>query len=274
MAVPNPWRVPLLAVAASWLLWGIVILAGPALPHAAITVLLMAGIAIVGVVAVLVAYGGPDRSQPRAFWSAITDVRRIPAPAWVAAILLMPALAFAGAMVDTLRSGTPLQAGELLRSAVRPLVLLRMSGFALLAGPFMEEICWRGLALVPLQRRYGGLAGATLLACVHALWHLPLFIAPDGYFHALGLLTPAFWRFMGDILVFDLLAAALFGFARSSTLAAVVFHGTFNAAGGLWLLSPDATAYRDTLAALVLLAVLVGTRGQLFHGRKGSASPP
>lgn len=254
-------------------MWGIVILAGPALHHAAITMLLMAGIAIVGVVAVLAAHGSSDRSQPRDFWSAITDVRRIPAPAWVAAILLMPALAFTGALADTLRSGTPLQAGELLQSAARPLVLLRMSAFALLAGPFLEEICWRGLALAPLQRRHGALAGAALLACGHAMWHLPLFIAPDGYFHALGLLTPAFWRFMGDILVFDLLAAALYGFSRSSTLAAVVFHASFNAAGGLWLLSPDATAYRDTLAALVLLAVLVGTRGQLFHGRSGSAAP-
>jgi membrane protease YdiL (CAAX protease family) len=259
-----PWRFLLLAVVASWSCWAIVMLAGPSLPHAVITVLLMAGFGAVGLVAALTV---SRQRVAHEFWRAVVDVRRIGAAAWVAAVLLMPALAAIAAVLDAFATGTAIEPGALLQSASHPLALLRAFGFALLASPFLEELGWRGVALAPLERRYGALAGAALLGGVHALWHLPLFIAPEGYFHSMGLLTPAFWRFLAEIFVFDLLAAAVFNFTRGSTLAAVVFHGSFNAAAALWVLTPAAGMYRDALAALLAAALILATRTRLFFAQ-------
>jgi len=268
--VRHAWWFLLLVVAASWLLWSVLAIAGPALPHAAATGLLMAGFLAVGVLAVAMAEPARAGIRSRVSWRARFDVRRIGAVGWISALLLFPVLATVAAWLDAWQTGVSPAGGAVLHSGSLP-AWLRWYGFSLLAGPLLEELGWRGVALAPLERRYGALRGAALLGCVHALWHVPLFIVPGGYFHELGLLTPAFWRFMADILVFDLLAAALFNATRSSVLAAVVLHASFNAAGLLWVLSPQASWVREGLAVAVAALLIFATRGRLFLGIRTDA---
>jgi uncharacterized protein len=262
----HPWRFLLWAVFASWSVWAIGYVGGNALNHSAVIALQMGGSLAVGAIAVLMIYASRDEQLVHDFWCSIADPRRISVLGWAAAVLLMPALGCMAVLLDAYFAGGPsIRLGTLFQAGLKPLILVKTFGFGLIVGPFMEEIGWRGVALTPLQNRYGAAAGALILACVHALWHLPLFVLPDGYYHALGVLTPAFYWFMFDIIVFDMLAASLFNYSRASVLAAVLFHSSFNSVGVLWDLSPTAALYRDLFAAALAVLVVFGTRGKLFR---------
>jgi hypothetical protein len=260
----RPWRFVLLAVSASWLIWWIAVIGGVRIHHTLLTVLQMAGFLAVGVTAVLFTWASGERPAMHNLWRSIVDVRRLSLVGGAAAVLLMPVLTIAAAALAGNASGQAPQSELLAPSAAAPLALLKMYAFGLIIGPIAEELGWRGVALGPLQRRYGALTGAAALGCVHALWHLPLFFFPTGALQALGVLTPEFWRFMADIVLFDLIAAALFNAMRASVLVAILFHCSYNVAATLWNLTPTAAWYREGFIVATVALLILGTRGRLF----------
>jgi uncharacterized protein len=265
LSYPHPWRFLLVAVAASWSVWAAGLIPAIAVHHSLAIATQMGGSLAVGAAAVFMIYQSRDRCLVHNFWRGIVDTRRMNVFGWAAAVLLMPALGYAAALLDAFSTGHAPKLGAIFQSGLQPMLLVKTFGFGLLVGPFFEETGWRGVALAPLQTRYGALAGAMALGCMHALWHLPLFVLPNGYYHAMGVLTPAFCWFMIDIVVFDLLVASLFNYTRASVLAAILFHGSFNAVGALWDLSPTATWYRSVLTAVLAALIVLATRGRLFR---------
>jgi membrane protease YdiL (CAAX protease family) len=87
-----------------------------------------------------------------------------------------------------------------------------------------EEAGWRGFALPRLQRKFDARSSSLILGLVWALWHLPVFFY--GY--------PASLLGIGIFLVSILSGSAfltwLYNTTGGSVLAALIWHGTYNAA--------------------------------------------
>ena len=101
---------------------------------------------------------------------------RVP-PRWLALAVGLPAgIALAGVGVVRVWNGPasamPGPASLLEFVLVLPLMVV-------IGGALGEELGWRGFALPILQRRHHPLAAVGLLAAVHLVWHVPLFLAGD-----------------------------------------------------------------------------------------------
>lgn len=251
-----------LAVTSSWACWWLAVAAGPHLPHTFTTVLLMAGVASIAAAAVVLTYRARDAARVRAYWRSLCDIRRPGVPGLLAAALLFPAVTLLASAIDALATGAPVLGPAVQVAGAGAIALLKVYAFGLVLGPLLEELGWRGYALTPLQLRYGALAGALLLAVIHASWHLPLFFIEGSAQHGGGLLSPDFWRFMVGILAFDLVVAALFNATGASVLAAVVCHISFNTAATILRLTPAAAAYRDGLNLVLAILAMLYLRGR------------
>jgi membrane protease YdiL (CAAX protease family) len=98
-----------------------------------------------------------------------------------------------------------------------------------LIGGYGEELGWRGFALERLQRRFGPLGGALLLAVLWAGWHLPIFGVIQTY---------------REMTIPMILAGFLFGIACGSLVLARVAHQTGGSvlAAALWHAGYDLTS--------------------------------
>ena len=118
-----------------------------------------------------------------------------------------------------------------------------------------EEVGWRGYVLPRLLARLPSLAVALLLGALHALYHLPLWVAP-------GFPPPSysFLSFFVTSLAFGLLWVWFYLRTGGSVLIAALFHGAINTGGNLFFagLSPALLSWLLPLgyglAALVVLA--------------------
>lgn len=100
--------------------------------------------------------------------------------------------------------------------------------FILIAGGGMEEFGWRGYAQQPLQERYGVIKASLLIGVVWGLWHLPLWVFPEGQseysFPAFVLMTT------GVSLVY----AYLYNASGQKLIIALFFHAMWNTASPLF----------------------------------------
>jgi len=134
-----------------------------------------------------------------------------------------------------------------------------------LVGGCGEELGWRGFALQRLQRRFGPLGGALVLALFWAGWHLPAF---------------GFIQTYRDMTVPMILGGFLFGLACGSVVLARVAHQTAGSvlAASLWHAAynlTSATAAGGGLVAgfttmCVVVWALVLTVLELRRTRTGS----
>jgi len=268
-------RFLLLAFTVGWAPW-LAGAAGAGAWHHTIANLLLLGAPLVLAASVLLLVrAAGDRAAAREYLRSIVDPGRAGFGLLAAALLAMPALAAAAAVLGAWSGGMPLPGGGLLSPALPAAgaaATLKTLGLAIVLGPLLEEMAWRGYALPRLQERHGALPGALLAAGAHAAWHLPLFFLPGTAQHELGLLTPQFWRFLVDIVALGLIAAAFYGTNRRSTLAAILLHAGYNSAGVLLLLSEAAMWWRTGAdLVLALLAVMVIRRrppGAALHLRR------
>lgn len=226
--------------------------------------LLITGAAGVPGMALVMLCAAGSADERRDYWRRLVEAGRIPKAGWAAILLLPPALALTGAGAFLLQSGTLPEFAPLRSFAAAPLTLLPFLVFVLLFGPLPEELGWRGYALPKLQAVHGALTAALLLGAVHAAWHLPLFWMEGSHQASLGLLTPAFWRYMISVLFLSILMSALFNASAASTLSAILIHFTNNLTGEMLRLPDEAEWYRTGAMALVTLALVAATRGQLF----------
>lgn len=151
-------------------------------------------------------------------------------------------------------------------------VYVPMLVFLTLLGGGNEEWGWRGFALPELLERHRPVAATLILGSLWALWHLPLLAAQDDLSHGLGgaELTVVLAATVINIIGLAFFYTYLYLNTRS-TLLAVLFHGSFNAANGTLVLRDEieGSAYATmqyciTATTLLVVAVLVWrTRGRL-----------
>jgi len=264
LSTSRPWQFLLTAVGSSWTLWWVAVAIGGRMSHSFSSAMLLAGVVCVPVSALFFIYLAHDSAAAGEFWRRLFDVRRLSAGGTLVAVFLLPAVACLAAALDGFAGGRMPHFAISHGPDFSLIYLLKAFGFGLMVGPFLEEVGWRGYALAPLQVRYGALAGALTLACVHAAWHLPLFYFGGSYQQQLGAFSLDFWRFMLTMAAFDVLAAALFNAMSESVLAAVLFHFSFNLSGGMFDLSPLGAWGRDAFTVALAIAVVALTRGRLF----------
>ncbi len=190
------------------------------------------------------------RTERREYWRSIYDVRRIRLP-WYLAVFLIPlALVIGGSVLAWAMTGDVTELTGLLRPAGFTLV-----GFllAVVVAPLLEEMAWRGYALVELQKRHSALTASLILGFVWAIWHLPLFFIPGTYQYGLGLLTVPFWQFMAALVIGSVVITWIFNNTSYSTLSAVLYHAMWNFFGELF----ETSVLSDVLYAVVLLVLAV-----------------
>jgi membrane protease YdiL (CAAX protease family) len=138
---------------------------------------------------------------------------------WYAAAVGVPlAASLAVAGVSGLLGGAP-------PAPMQPSLRLFAVVFLLAAG---EELGWRGWVLPRLLERLPALPAALLLGGLHALYHLPMWVAPN-------FPTPSYamGSFLLASLAFGVVWTWLYQNTGGSVLITTLFHGTINAAGNL-----------------------------------------
>jgi len=174
-------------------------------------------------------------------------------------VLIPPAIYLASALVvDGLGLGKPHLAPDPLRLAGLSILFL-----ALAAG---EEIGWTGYALPGLQRRWGPIAAALILAGPWWVGHLPSMVEIGA--------TPAdmAWWAIGAVAL-RLIICWLYNGTGASVLAIIVFHALLNlsriaivpAVGAHYVTAYQACA--DLLFAVLAGAAVIFTRGRLAQSR-------
>ena len=130
---------------------------------------------------------GPDAALfiVVAFTSGRSGIRRLLSslrqwrtnPGWYAFAVLAPVAIATAATVGARLLGAPAAALPGPDSAVEFAVILPV--MILVGGALGEELGWRGFALPVLQRRLAPLTTVLTIFLLHAVWHLPLFLADD-----------------------------------------------------------------------------------------------
>ena len=175
---------------------------------------------------------------------------RMSAAWWLVLLLGMPAVFYAGAVINGTAGDFPFDPWYAVLPALVP---------AFLIGP-VEELGWRGVALPLLQRRYAPLWSALIVGVVAAVWHTPAFLM-SGTKQAAW----SFWPFFLGVVAISVILTAMFNAAAGSLLVAVVFHAQMN--GPAW---PDAQPWDMLGFVLVALVVIWVNRGTLLDRASGS----
>jgi len=123
----------------------------------------------------------------------------------------------------------------------------------------VEEPGWRGYAQEGLQRRMPVLAASLVIGLFWAAWHLPLFAIPGTYQAGLGVRTPAFWAFMGAIVVGSPVYSWLYNATGRVSFAPLLYHALTNVFREL-LVDAQPWAPVAVEALLGLLVVLLSWR--------------
>jgi membrane protease YdiL (CAAX protease family) len=98
-------------------------------------------------------------------------------PRWYALAILVPVGIALSAVFLTVVLGGDTSALPGLRSLLEFIVILPL--MIVIGGALGEEPAWRGFALPVLQQRHRPVVAVALLTLGHAVWHLPLLVAPD-----------------------------------------------------------------------------------------------
>jgi uncharacterized protein len=176
------------------------------------------------------------------------DLRAVPGRWWavVVALGVVPGLVAGCAAALTGESPAPVAVG-----AVVPAV-----AFALAAG-LVEEPAWRGVAQdAPIGSAWPG--GAVVVGLLWTVWHLPLYILPGTYQHALGLGTADFWISMVARLPLAVLLAWLVHRTGGLVVAAVVAHALGNVTGELLPTTTGSSAVEALVLGLGAGLVVAG----------------
>lgn len=151
---------------------------------------------------------------------------------WLLAILLLPPVIFAGAILLSVFTGAVLLDSSVLSN---PIVAIVAFGIILLtAGPLQEEFGWRGYALPRLQRHFNALVSSLVLGVLWWLWHLPLVFIPDKFMVS----TPwLFGMLMVEMVLVTILFTWIYNNTGGSILATMLFHTSMN--WSIWVALPS-----------------------------------
>ncbi|NWF96453.1 MAG: CPBP family intramembrane metalloprotease [Candidatus Thorarchaeota archaeon] len=123
-----------------------------------------------------------------------------------------------------------------------------------------EEIGWRGFAQPELQRRYSALVSSLIVGLIWALWHWPHFAVfgsqmPDVY--------GSYVVFVSQTVVVSVIYGALYNWGKGNVVAPTLFHGGFNALGGILMQTAGSAVPIPFMIVveLVIIVVLAGAFG-------------
>lgn len=169
---------------------------------------------------------------------------------YLTAFLLIPTIALLGITLNAAITRTPVDFSTVIaRQIFGPSVNLLLIFFPFLLFDAIangEEIAWRGYVLPRVQLKYSALTSALLVGVVWAFWHVPKFLSHWD--------TVTFTWWFVDILAKSVLLAWMYNNTKGSLLLAILFHGSFNAAGIVFPLA--ATQSNPNLGALIIIVLL------------------
>lgn len=126
---------------------------------------------------------------------------------------------------------------------------------SLLAGATGEEIGWRGLGQARLQRRFGALGAALMVAVLWTFWHEWPLVGPGG---ATGATPIGFGLFLVRLAALSILLAWLYNSTGGSLLIPMLGHAGYDFANNLVGSPADGAQLGPvTLVIYVLAAALV-----------------
>jgi uncharacterized protein len=139
---------------------------------------------------------------------------------------------------------------------------------AIIGGPLLEEVGWRGFALPRLQPLYGPLTGTLILGLLWALWHLPEFLVPAWAKSSGGSSFLDIVKFVVIAIAFAIVITWVFNNTKGSVLMAILVHAsidTFSMPMGT-LFAPSQMANSILVSfGLLALVVVALTRGRLGY---------
>jgi membrane protease YdiL (CAAX protease family) len=144
----------------------------------------------------------------------------------------------------------------------KPIYMFFASMPVMLFGGGLEEAGWRYILQPELDKKYGFIISAIIVAPIWAAWHLPLFFIP-------GVLQygTSFWLFA--IFVFGLTFAL--GAIRKITknvFLCVLFHSMMNAGSNTFIIRQTLLGNGITAASLIVIsivAVFICEKRQMFN---------
>lgn len=183
---------------------------------------------------------------------------------YLAAMLLVPAIQLAGALVGGFLRGEQLvdpssPLGEMLADlglfgamAVFPVIIIAQ----LPSSPLLEEFGWRGFALPRLQDRFSALTSSVILGLLWGLWHLPLTLTYGDP------VVP----FLLKITAISVLITWVFNNSRGSMLIAMLCHASLNAS--IVPFASEAGRWPSTLLTIAVALAVVACAGWRNLGRQ------
>jgi membrane protease YdiL (CAAX protease family) len=133
---------------------------------------------------------------------------------------------------------------------------------------FAEEIGWTGFFQDRLRHRYGPLKLSAVVAFPWAVWHVPDFLAEEGWTLTALAVAPLFLAFETTVLFFArVLIVQLYERTGRSVLLVGVFHASFDAT--ITKLSREIIPASDTERFLLLNSVIVLAAGAVIIAARG-----
>jgi uncharacterized protein len=203
------------------------------------------------------AYGG--RSGVRTLTAKLLDCRFNPAW-WFVAAAVFPLLNLAGAGVEAL-----LPKAEAARAAAgAPFVITPELVILSIIAPFLEEIGWRGYAIIEIQKRFDAFVSALILGALWGIWHFPtVFIT--GMMQS----TLFFPAYVLNVTLLSFFFSWLFNNSGGSAVLSILLHVAANAAVGVFNGASDIFIQNYVMIAIVSgLLFIFGDKTLVYADRK------
>jgi membrane protease YdiL (CAAX protease family) len=140
-----------------------------------------------------------------------------------------------------------------------------MVGLELVAGPVAEELGWRGFLFPRLQRQFGTIAGAWVMALLWSLWHVA-----GIFFPGTPLQVAPIALFLTTVVLMGVFLAFVFDRTSGSVLPSMIAHLCLNVTLGLGGAPPSSLALWWTMVSMLGVAALIAT----FVWAKAAAQRP
>jgi uncharacterized protein len=194
-------------------------------------------------------------SQRKDYWLRVVSVKRIRFVGWVVILLIFPLVYGLGIALAMLLGSPAPGMKELTDLMANPVLWLLVGFISFVSGPFSEEFGWRGYALERILRNAGSFWGTLGLGVIWALWHLPLYFAPNTWYSKMGLGLAGIWSFIAMNVGVSFIMTVVYFSCSRSILAGMLLHFTSNFTSQLY--APAGAKIEISRSFSVLAAGLV-----------------
>lgn len=250
----------------TWILQGIAILSGQSSKDFPAILFYILGGCGPSLVAVFFVWRNFDTEQRREFWSRVFSPRRVKPVWWIITLIMIPAAMLLGVWVNALLGGSSPRMDYFNLLKIQPAEIPVFIIMMMIGGPLAEELGWRGILLETFQKKWSAAISTLVLFLIWWLWHLPLFFLPGTTQFEWGLFGSMFWMFTMNVFLLSILMTLAHNANRSSVLAAILIHFSYNVTLSLLVpYSVQTFAFMTTFLALLAVGILAAWK---FWSRK------